>query len=405
MYFTKLGLLQIKLKPILLLVLMLYCALAVALWYFIPPLYAISISGITPFPTSFALYPILEIIYNALVPILCVLGFWFIIVSIGKYELGNLDKDFRRIGLTNAEKETPQLKNVSKDKSRKNGLIYNVDNVCIPITTFNSKTDDISIVINSQIHHYEPNGHNSRETLIYATPYKYVSPTIIAEDNDFLTAYPNLLCVGKTGAGKSYALTVILGQYANCANDVSITICDYKKSSFAQFEDTPNFYGYKDVPNGIRAVYKEFSERLEANDTERNAKFKVLLIDEYGALISALTTSDKKEADEIKSMVAEMLFMGRSLGIRVIIGIQRADSKHFGDGARDQFVSILALGNLSKTQKEMLFADEKDRMTVKNKLGEGYLHIDDGRNIERVRITPIKNFDRLDNAIRQCMIY
>jgi hypothetical protein len=208
----------------------------------------------------------------------------------------------------------------------------------------------------------------------------------------------NLLCVGRTGAGKSYALLTILYLFARF-KIANITICDFKKSSFAQFEDTSNFYGYEEVPEGIREFYKEFDERLKANDEQRNSEIKVLLIDEYGALISS---RDKKEADELKTMVANMLFMGRSLGIVVLIGIQRADSEHFKAGARDQFAAILALGNLSKEQKNMLFADYKEEMTTKNGRGRGYLLID-GKGVERVKIARIRNFDALNEGIREAM--
>ena len=171
---------------------------------------------------------------------------------------------------------------------------------------------------------------------------------------------------------------MLLGIYAKYIPGLNITICDYKKSSFAHFEDTPNFYGYENVPDGIRAFYQEFSERLEANNENRNKQIRVLLIYEYGALISA---QDKKNAEELKTMVANMLFMGRSLGIRVLIGVQRADAEHFKAGARDQFRAILALGDLSKEQKQMLFTDYKDKMDRhSNGIGEGYLLVD-GRGI------------------------
>jgi len=138
---------------------------------------------------------------------------------------------------------------------------------------------------------------------------------------------------------------------------------------------------------------------LEANDEKRNAKKRVLLIDEYGALIAA---QDKQAADELKMMVANMLFMGRSLGIVVLIGVQRADAEHFKAGARDQFKAILALGNLSKEQKMMLFADHKDELTDNNGVGEGYL-LEDGRGIERVKVALIDDFDGLNQTIRQAM--
>ena len=101
-------------------------------------------------------------------------------------------------------------------------------------------------------------------------------------------------------------------------------------------------------------------------------------------------------------MVANMLFMGRSLGMRVVIGVQRADSEHFKAGARNQFKSILALGDLSKEQKQMLFSEYKDKMNERNGLGEGHLLID-GQDIERVKVAQIKDFDTLNNTIRQAM--
>lgn len=101
-------------------------------------------------------------------------------------------------------------------------------------------------------------------------------------------------------------------------------------------------------------------------------------------------------------MVGNMLFMGRSLGIRVLIGVQRSDAEYFKSGARDQFRAILAMGNISKEQKQMLFAEYKDCMDEQNGIGEGYLLID-GQDIERVKVEPIKDMDRLNASIREAM--
>jgi hypothetical protein len=224
-------------------------------------------------------------------------------------------------------------------------------------------------------------------------------PRMISHKDKKLTdGMINLLCVGKTGSGKSYALLTILYLFARFKN-ANITICDFKKSSFVQFAEMPNFYGYEDVPTGIREFYKEFDERLKEGNAERNKNVKVLLIDEYGALISS---RERKEADELKSMVATMLFMGRSLGMIILIGIQRADSEHFRAGARDQFSAILALGNLSKEQKSMLFSEYKDEMTTRNGLGKGYLYRD-WHGIERVKIAKIRNFGKFNDCIREAM--
>ena len=191
---------------------------------------------------------------------------------------------------------------------------------------------------------------------------------------------------------------VLLGIYASLPN-VSVTICDFKLSSFAQFQNSPNFYGYQDVPRGIRKVYKEFEYRLGANDESRNKHIEVLVIDEYGALI---LSQGKKEAEEIKAMISSMLFMSRALGIKILLGSQRLGADLFCGGARDQAKSTIGLGNLSKEQKGMLFADYKDEMTHLNGVGEGYLLID-GQGLERIKIARIDDIDALNDRIRMAM--
>jgi energy-coupling factor transporter ATP-binding protein EcfA2 len=306
----------------------------------------------------------------------------------------------KRAGLRNAQGEYPVLISTRKDKNKAHGRILEVKNKGVSIPDFNNQMARLEIAVEGKIHFMEY-ARKATYTRLYTLPFRYVLPTIISLDMERLSREPNFLVVGKTGSGKSYALAILLGIYTRHIPNVSITICDYKKSSFAQFADTHNFYGYEDVPSGILAFYKEFCERLEANDVKRNQQVKVLLIDEYGAMIAA---QEKKQADELKTMLANMLFMGRSLGIRVLIGVQRADAEHFKAGSRDQFRAILALGNLSKEQKQMLFSEYKDKMDERNSLGDGYLLIE-GQDIERVKIGTIQNFDALNDCIRNAMYH
>lgn len=303
-----------------------------------------------------------------------------------------------RAELHNGKGEYPILLSVSDDVSKLHGKVYNIKNMGISLKEFKEKSEKLTPTLGGVIYEIDF-GRTTNITRLYILPYKYKRPSLISINDESLSNEPNFLVVGKTGSGKSYALYVLLGIYAKYTN-ASITVCDYKKSSFANFEDIPNFYGYTDVIDGVKEVYKEFCNRLKTNDDEINGHIKVLIIDEYGALISS---QDKKTADELKTMVGNMLFMGRSLGIRVIIGVQRADAEYFKAGARDQFHAILGLGNLSQEQKRMLFADYKDKMTERVGIGEGYLLIEGRRDIEHVKVATIKSFDTINANIRKAM--
>lgn len=212
-----------------------------------------------------------------------------------------------------------------------------------------------------------------------------------------LDAHPHLLCVGATGSGKTYALSILLGKIARYEGTAQIVICDYKKSGFGQFDGHNGFYGFTEALDGIDAVYQEFSIRLEVNNAERNRHKVVLLIDEYGALISSL---DKKAAEEVKRKVGNILLMGRSLGVHLIVGIQRADAEFFRTGTRDQFGAILMLGNLSKEQKAMLVPDHREQMTANNARGQGYLFLD-GQGLYHIQVPRVTDTGKLNRYIER----
>jgi len=329
-------------------------------------------------------------------------GFCYLIKLVKRPVIKSLFCNYRlrKSGYKNTAGEFMTIKSIRKNKHKENGLIYTLNNEGISIQRISSDISKLEGVFLGKIGNINP-GKSPLTTTIEVMPYKYVKPLPISETMPYLAKdIINLLVVGNTGSGKSYAMHVILGAIIRFNKIHSITICDYKKSSFSQFEDTPNFYGYEDVPKGIRAFYQEFTERLEANDPERNKQKRVLLIDEYGALISA---QPKKEADELRTMVANMLFMARSLGLIVIIGVQRADAEHFKTGARDQFKAILGMSNLSKEQRSMLFSEHKDTMTAINGVGEGYLMIDGNNDVDRIKVMRINDPLALDEEIRRAM--
>lgn len=233
-----------------------------------------------------------------------------------------------------------------------------------------------------------------------AIPYVYDLDLLAAGVQFFipldLDAHPHLLCVGATGTGKTYALALLLGKIAKYEPTARLVVCDFKKSGFGWLDGCPGFYGYTAALDGLDAVYSEFSARLEANDTARNAHKIILLMDEYGALVSSL---EKKTAEEVKRKAGNILLMGRSLGIHLIVGIQRADAEYFRAGARDQFGAVLMLGNLSKEQKAMLAPDYRESMTATNQRGQGYLLLD-GQGLSRVQVPRVTGPDKLHDIIK-----
>lgn len=311
-------------------------------------------------------------------------------------------KVFRQIGLRNELGEYPDLISRKIDRQKKHGYIYALRNVGIPIDILDSEIHRNERSLHIHVNHIEF-GRKARTILLFAIPIKYVRPDVIAIDNEVyaetLCQLPNLLCVGQTGSGKSYAFSAILALYTKHIPNVSITIADYKHSLLTSLAHTQNYYGYDKAIDGITLFYQEFQERLAAHDSERNKQIKILLIDEYSALVGS---QDRKKAEELKSMVGNMLLMSRELGLRIIVGMQTAHSEYFKAGARDQFHAILALGNLSKEQKQMLFYDFKEKMNEHNGVGEGYLLID-GKDIERVKIAEIKDIEALIELIRPTM--
>lgn len=200
-----------------------------------------------------------------------------------------------------------------------------------------------------------------------------------------LETHPQMLIVGNTGSGKTYAEKLIVGVVAKDLQNVQLTICDFKGQDFREFKGLPRYYGSKQCMDGLNAYYTDFQQRQEEKDNSNNPK--ILLFDEWGAFI---LSREKKEADTMKSRLSELLMLGRSFNFHVIVGLQRADSSHFLSGARDQFSATLGLGNLSKEQKQMLFSEYKDNMIDDCGRGTGYF-LRDGQGIARCVVPTISD--------------
>jgi DNA segregation ATPase FtsK/SpoIIIE-like protein len=211
--------------------------------------------------------------------------------------------------------------------------------------------------------------------------------------------HPMLLIVGGTGTGKSYFINLLMGKISIHLTDSTLYLCDFKDIDFRQFADCPRRWSYESCTEGLAAYYESFQARLSGADKTINRKF--LIFDEWAAFVMS---RDKKAMEDVKSKLSVLLMMGRGVQHHVIIGLQRADAALFPMGGRDQFGALLALGNLSREQKLMLFPDYRDLMNDTNGRGQGYLSLDgDVEGIRRVAVPSVTDYELMNGAIRDSL--
>jgi len=213
-----------------------------------------------------------------------------------------------------------------------------------------------------------------------------------------LERYPHFLIVGSTGTGKTISAKYILAKIALSVSDIQLWICDYKNFDFVEFLGCKHHFAYKDCLDGIEKFYSEFQQDLQSKNRVADQR-KILFIDE---LSSFILSQEKKTAEHIKSMISELLFLGRSYHYSVFTAVQRADSEFFKNGAREQFGAVLMLGNLSKEQKAMLAYDFKEEMTENCSKGQGYF-LKDGEGIYYIQVPIIRKFEKMDDVLKEAL--
>lgn len=202
---------------------------------------------------------------------------------------------------------------------------------------------------------------------------------------------PHMLIVGGTGSGKTYFSRLLLGKISKYNSDSKLFICDFKGDR--DFSDISGAYRYENVQNGLDEFLGAFRQRQKNIDSNRNPLF--LFFDEYGAFINWL---DKKAADKRKKEIAEVLMLGRSFNVHVIIALQRADASYFTGGARDNFAIRLGLGSLSAESRRMMFPDLETKDYQRAGIGAGVLAID-GQNMVQVRVPKVNDQSLLSRSI------
>ncbi|MCL2605575.1 MAG: type IV secretory system conjugative DNA transfer family protein [Defluviitaleaceae bacterium] len=201
--------------------------------------------------------------------------------------------------------------------------------------------------------------------------------------------FPNLLVLGNTGSGKSYALRILLARIVHQIPDSRLWVCDFKNELLPQ--SAPRYWGYKAVMDGFNAFCEVFDDRLQGNP---DRTFCLLLMDEY---VSWLSSMEKRETEEVKKRMAQLLFMVRSMNMHVCLGTQRGLAENFTYGSRD-CLSVLFLGAPSKESVRSFATGEEAEAIKPRGRGEGFA-LFDGRPPKAITVPTIRDMERVQELI------
>lgn len=220
-----------------------------------------------------------------------------------------------------------------------------------------------------------------------------------------IATHCHALITGASGSGKSMALLYMLGMVLKAESDITIFLCDFKKSDdFAFMDGYEHYYAGNSCYDGIMEYYDIFTKIRESGHSSRRF---LLICDEYPAFINYLQGQDKanktKRAPDILNAVSEILMLGRGINFGIYLVTQRADAALFANGSRDNFMVIVGLGRMSKEQKTMLFAGEEIPDCIFHP-GEGVI-FSDGYPLRLVKFPRLSDSSdwcsRISSAIRR----
>lgn len=209
------------------------------------------------------------------------------------------------------------------------------------------------------------------------------------------SSVPHMLIVAPSGSGKTYLLTYILGQIAK--KSVKLILADFKGIDFIEFNDCRNYYKHNSVGEAVDCVFDELQNRMANASVNSEYEPIYLCIDEWSGFLSSLAV--KKEQDNYKQKLANILMLGRGANIFIIMSLQRADSTYIT--GRDNFGNVVGLGTLSKESIAMVFNDNKEMIEPKSR-SKGYLQTD-GKPLREIVVPMLRNINDTKAVIKTAL--
>lgn len=206
----------------------------------------------------------------------------------------------------------------------------------------------------------------------------------------------HIIICGMSGSGKSYATNILFAKICNAGeNEGIIYFADFKQDDqFAYLRECSRYYPYNDSVEALEIVYEILHKRQSGEDNSRHPI--TFIWDEYMANILAIQSIEKKKADEIMRKVSEILMLGRSLAVRLVISCQRPDASAFPSGSRLNYGIIMILGAPIRSIYEMLIPKEYIDAVGGRKFatGEGVVLLQ-GSQLRFIKIPMVCDMDKM----------
>ena len=206
-----------------------------------------------------------------------------------------------------------------------------------------------------------------------------------------------LLC-GMSGSGKSYALNLLFARICNAGIEGVVYFSDYKQDDqFTYLRNCPRYYPYNNSIEALEEVYGILHKRQSGEDKSRNPV--TLIWDEYMANILAIQSMEKKKADEVMRKVSEILMLGRSLAVRLVISCQRPDASAFPSGSRLNYGIIIVVGAPIRSIYVMLIPKEYIDEIGERKfsVGEGVALLQ-GSQLKFIKIPMVRDMEKMQQV-------
>lgn len=204
-----------------------------------------------------------------------------------------------------------------------------------------------------------------------------------------------ILC-GMSGSGKSYATNLLFAKICKVTElQGKVYFADFKQDDqFSYLRKCPRYYPYDSSLEALEIVYNILHKRQSGEDISRNQV--TLIWDEYMANILAIQSINKKKAEEVMRKVSEILMLGRSLAVRIIISCQRPDASAFPSGSRLNYGIIMIVGAPIRSIYEMLIPKEYiEEIGERNfGVGEGVVLLQ-GSKLEFIKIPMVRDVDKM----------